>query len=132
VPLCWVDFPSSIPIILSFCLFIVSQILWMLRVRMFLDATCSLTEVSISSLTFQYLRFSLCFLYSVGETCCLNSYIIIFFYFQNVLHFGILYLFYFPFKVLDSFIYFLILVVYVSLDFFKELFTSSSLSSTYS
>ena len=50
VPLSCISSPSSIPIILKFVLFIVSQISWMFCVKNLLDLMFSLTNESISSI----------------------------------------------------------------------------------
>jgi hypothetical protein len=50
MPLIWVSSSSSIPMILRFDLYIVSQISRMFCVRTVLDLAFSLTDVSISSI----------------------------------------------------------------------------------
>ena len=49
VPLSCISSPSSIPIILKFVLFIVSQISWMFCVKNLLDLFCSIISEFISS-----------------------------------------------------------------------------------
>ena len=121
VPLSCISSPSSIPIILKFVLFIVSQISWMFCVKNLLDLMFSLANESIFFYcifntwdSFFYLMYSVC--YSCLCSSCSFTQI---FHIQNSLGLCFLYYPYFSLQVLTYLLHLFDCFFLIFLGFFE-------------